>query len=176
MSTGAIILTVLGVVLYFIILFLVPKVKTVGNIKIFADFTDVVATFVLNIMILPFFVYALNVGVEQFIYGYSFLAGLLIVYNFRQAYQYNKGNLLGVATSLVSRITIPAINSLFFGLNFWIFLKYTAMMGLSLKLLWGFCLFSIAFFIALISLHNLASMRKFSSLIGFMKGLVSRNF
>lgn len=172
MYVRIIILTVLCAALYFLILFVVPKGRTNGKINVFADFTDAGVTFLLNLMIFPFFAYSIYIDIERFIYGYSFLVMLLMVYNFRLAYKYNKGDLLCIMTAFISRSVIPVVDALFFGLNFLILIKYTADMSVSLKILWGFCLFSIAFFITIASLHNLATQRKFSGIVGFVKRVI----
>lgn len=172
MYVRIIILTVLCAALYFLILFVVPKGRREGKIIIFSDFTDVGITFLLSLMIFPFFAYAIYIDIERFICGYSFLVILLMIYNFRMAYKYNKGDLLCIMTAFISRSAIPVVDALFFGLNLLILIKYTAGMSVPLKILWGFCLFSIAFFITITSMHNLASQRKFSGIIGFAKGIV----
>lgn len=155
--------------LYFIMLYFAPKAVASNNLGIFSDFTDILASFILTIMIIPPFFFAIYMEITRFILGYSFLVVLLIAFHLHFAYKYNGGSIRKMFSAFFVRFFILSCDCLFFGINLIILNVYTVSMGLSLKILWGFSLLSIALLITVLSVHNTASNRRFSNPITFVK-------
>lgn len=156
-------------VLYFVIIYFAPKYVSSMRLKIFSDFTDILASFILTLMIIPPFFFAIYMQIPRFIMGYSLLVFFLIAFHLHFAYKYNGGSIHKMFSAFFVRLFILSCDCLFLGINIVILYEYTVSMGPGLKVLWGISLLSIVLLITVISVHNMVSRRKFSNPITFVK-------